>query len=63
MRADRARRSAVDDQTRAADVRSDTGVDGSGTGYCADVVGRAAKVAAEFARMRWDCSGSGLASP
>jgi hypothetical protein len=52
MRADRARRSTVGVQTRSADVRSDTGVDGSGTAYCADVVGRAAKVAAEFARMR-----------
>lgn len=36
----------------SADVRSDTGGDGTGTGYCADVVGRAAKVAAEFARVR-----------
>lgn len=52
MRTDRARRPAVGVKTRSADVRSDTGVDGSGTGYCADVVGRAAKVAAEFVRMR-----------
>lgn len=37
---------------RSADVRSDTGVDGTDTGYRAGVAGRAATVAAEFARVR-----------
>lgn len=37
---------------RSADVRFDTGGDGAGTGYCADVVDRAAKVVAEFAHVR-----------